>query len=279
MNGSYKPKKARPSSSKFAWLILAVGAGLFLMIAVIFPFLAAAPAYAQPQNGISQPAEGDILAGIVIVEGTATHPQFMRYEVAFYQEFNPGAGWIVFSTGDQPVIDGALAVWDTTVGQNVNAPVFPDGNYRLRLRVVRADYNYDEYFVTGLTISNQTSTPTPTITVTVTAAPDEVDEDPAIAPTPLPGVAPLPTLTPFPTPSPRATPLPEIGGPIRTEPVPDGERQGVFAQLAAVDTAQFGGAFWLGVRITFLIFLGMAAYLLFRKALRYIWRMVLLKWF
>ena len=48
------------------------------------------------------------------------------------------------------MLNGPLAIWDTTVGREINAPVWPDGRYRLRLRVVRTDYNYDEYFVTDL---------------------------------------------------------------------------------------------------------------------------------
>ena len=71
---------------------------------------------------------------------------------------------MVFAEGDRPVVNGSLAIWDTTVGYPSN-PVFPDGVYHLRLRVVRQDYNYDEYFVNNLVVSNA-MTPTPTETAT-----------------------------------------------------------------------------------------------------------------
>ena len=38
---------------------------------------------AQSQNGILSPAPGDIISGIVLIEGTAIHPDFLRYEIAF----------------------------------------------------------------------------------------------------------------------------------------------------------------------------------------------------
>ena len=93
---------------------------------------------AQTGNGIYEPADGDTVSGIVAVRGTAVHPQFLRYELAFLQISSPGSDWIVFAQGDQPVQDDTLALWDTTVGQPAS-PVFPDGKYRLRLRVVRED--------------------------------------------------------------------------------------------------------------------------------------------
>ena len=102
-------------------------------------------------NGITAPASEDIIAGVVLINGTADHPDFLRYELALYKEFDPYAGWIVFADGAQPVISGTLAVWDTTIGRANNAPAFADGLYRLRLRVVRRDYNYDEYFAVSYT--------------------------------------------------------------------------------------------------------------------------------
>ncbi|MCA9931184.1 MAG: hypothetical protein KC419_22015, partial [Anaerolineales bacterium] len=122
----------------------------------------------QTGSGIGQPASGETVAGIVEVRGTAVHPDFLRYELAFAQAGS--SEWIVFAEGDQPVIGGVLAVWDTTVGGEIGAPVFPDGGYQLRLRVVKTDYNYDEFFVTNVIISNLTETPTPTPDETAVAA-------------------------------------------------------------------------------------------------------------
>lgn len=246
---------------------------LALLLAGLFWFgLLSSAAYsvsAQGGNGIAEPAEGSVISGVVVINGTAQHASFLRYEIAFRQvgsEF----GWISFAQGDQPVVAGTLAIWDTSVGQNVNAPVFPDGAYELRLRVVRQDFNYDEYFVTGLTISNSEPTPTPTADAT-----QSVGEQPAPtlpAATTVPDI--LPTLTPFPTPSPQATPVAAVdaGGPAG----PDSEAsQGVFAQLAAIETGRFRDAFWRGVQIALFIFVALALYILLRGAGRRLWRLLM----
>jgi hypothetical protein len=136
-------------------------AALFLLVWLLLPAL---PVLQTQTAGISAPVSGSTLSGVVLVQGTAANANFLRYELAFLQESNSGAGWIVFADGSQPVVEGTLAVWDTTVGRNVGAPVFPDGRYQLRLRVVRNDFNYDEYFATGLTIANNVAAPVATVT-------------------------------------------------------------------------------------------------------------------
>jgi hypothetical protein len=236
-----------------------------------------APVEAQTPNGISAPVSGDVLSGIVIVQGTAADANFLRYELAFLNETGSGSDWIVFAQGDQPVVNGTLAVWDTTVGSGANR-VFPDGRYQLRLRVVRQDFNYDEYFVTNLTIANDTVTPSPTPTLTTTApqetaTPQTAETALPVLTQPAPDV--LPSLTPFPTPSPQATPVNEPLGPGddgsggETE-----ERQGVFEQIAGIDVEQFGTAFWQGVRIVAVAFGLLAAYVLLRGAFRRLWRLL-----
>jgi hypothetical protein len=235
------------------------------------------PVEAQAQNGFVQPASGDVLSGIVIVQGTATDGNFLRYELAFLQESGPNSDWIVFAQGDQPVIDGTLAVWDTTVGRGPNR-VFPDGRYQLRLRVVRQDFNYDEYFVTNLTIANDSGTPTPTPTLTTTAPVETIT--PVGVETALPVLtqsAPdvLPSLTPFPTPSAQPTPANEPLGPGSDDGTGAAEeRQGIFEQIAGIDAGQFESAFWQGVRFVAVVFGFLVAYLLFRGVFRRLWRLL-----
>ena len=117
-------------------------------------------AMGQGFNQIKEPVAGETISGVLTITGTAAHPDFQRYELAFISDVSGAPGWIVFAEGGQPVPDGVLAVWDTTVGADIGAPVFPDGIYQLRLRVIRHDYNYDEFFVTTITLSNS-QTPTP----------------------------------------------------------------------------------------------------------------------
>ncbi len=242
-----------------------------LLIAVIWPALL----LAQGRNGITEPAEDDTVSGIVIISGTAVDPNFMRYELAFRHTAN--RDWIVFAQGDQSVVEGTLTVWDTTVGRET-VPVFPDGTYQLRLRVVRTDYNYDEYFVTSIVISNDEPTPTPTATISE-ALPTLAAGD-SLGGTSQPAGGPLPTLTPFPTPLPRATPVYSISrSGEANDQADDEENSGVLDQITSVDTSSFGRAFWRGVTLVALAFAALAIYILFRGAFRRIWRTVQSKLF
>ena len=56
---------------------------------------------------------------------------------------------------ETPVIDGQLGIWYTTT--------VPDGAYKLRLRVVRRDGSYNEYFVRNLCVFNTVPEATPTV--------------------------------------------------------------------------------------------------------------------
>jgi hypothetical protein len=229
--------------------------------------------HAQIQNGIIEPVSQEEISGIVIVRGTAVHVDFLRYELAFFQVFNPGADWIVFAQSDQSVVDDTLAVWDTTVGQET-VPIFPDGLYRLRLRVVRADYNYDEYFVTELLINNGSLTPSPTPTLTTTTEIATGTPVPgSLIGTQQPNTGVLPSLTPFPTPTPLATLASSILGPPATSEDSNQESPfGLLARITGIDTQQFGKAFWQGVAIVGYAFVALAAYLLLRGIFRRLWR-------
>lgn len=245
------------------------------MLLLVVILVLAQAVWAQSQNGIFHPVPGDIISGIVLIEGTAVHPDFLRYEIAFRQDFNPAADWIVFSQGDRPVVEGTLAIWDTTVGREA-APVFPDGRYRLRLRVVRNDYNYDEYFVTDLLIANSNLTPTATTTVTPTLRSAVVTplSSTAVAATMQAETGVLPTLTPFPTPSRLATPVDSPLGPAIPGNGASDDGGGLLDQLVGIDVSRFGRAFWFGVTIVAYAFVGLAIYLILRALLRWIRRRI-----
>jgi hypothetical protein len=233
------------------------------------------PAAAQQAgNGITEPADGDTIGGVVVVRGTATDPNWLRYELAFRQL--SGSDWIVFAEGEQQVVDGTLAVWDTTVGRDFGSPVFPDGAYQLRLRVVRQDYNYNEYFTSNLIISNDEPTPTPTIT------PTETIEGVAPIATTDPNATPqfqqptaLPSLTPFPTPSPPSTPVNAPRGPA-AEGTEENEG-GLLGQLEEIESGRFVAAFWTGMKWVGYAFVIGAGYLLLRGLIRRLWRLILTK--
>jgi hypothetical protein len=125
---------------------------------------------------------------MLVIKGTATHPNFWKYEIHYAPEPNPTDQWIVLGVHEVQVIDGRLETWDTTL--------VPDGTYSLRLRVVRKDGNYDEYYVRQISVANVQPTETPTATPTREATPIP------LPPTPTVIIEQPPTATPRPTPTP-----------------------------------------------------------------------------
>jgi hypothetical protein len=179
---------------------------IILALVAVLGSLIAPTLEAQTLAQITSPRDQSQVRGLVPIEGSATHPQFQKYELHFGPQPNPNDQWtpIGGSPFTVPVVQGRLALWDTTV--------LPDGIYSLRLRVVRVDGNYEEYYVRGIQVVNTrpTSTPTPA----ATATPALPTDTPAPTPTVVIGVptvsspTPKPTSTPLPTQPPTATPEP-----------------------------------------------------------------------
>ncbi len=145
------------------------------------------------QSGITYPPETEVLRGSVQIQGTAVHQDFWKYEVAAAPQGTQN--WFNIGGAEAPVQNGVLAVWDTRT--------VPDGPYTIRLRVVRRDGNYDEYFVQKVVVANTAPVDTPTPETTPT---------PTATPTPKPPTATPVQLTPdIPTPTPAPTATPEAG--------------------------------------------------------------------
>ena len=167
----------------------------------------------QSLGQITSPRDRAEVRGLVPIEGSATHPQFQKYEIHYGPEPNPGGQWtpIQGSPFSVPVVQGRLGLWDTTI--------IPDGVYSLRLRLVRLDGNYDEYMVRGIQVLNAQPTDTPTPAATPT--PEAPTETPAPTTTVVIGVptvaspTPKPTSTPLPTPLPSDTPEPAVDLPFQ----------------------------------------------------------------
>lgn len=149
--------------------------------------LRAAPEAQEYQGQISSPSSNAVVRGQVTVAGTANHPDFWKYEIRVAPGQNPSIGdaqWYRVVVREQAVVNGQLAVWDTSV--------LPDGVYTLRLRVVRRDGNWMDFDVLPLTVRN-TAPPTATpLPPTATIPPPTATTEPS--PT-----APLPSNTPAPT--------------------------------------------------------------------------------
>ncbi|MEM7031126.1 MAG: hypothetical protein AAF629_16305 [Chloroflexota bacterium] len=156
---------------------------------------AAPPAQQSELAFITSPTDNEIVRGVISIRGSAAHPGFDRYQMAYAKEPVGGNNaWVLIGIERRvQVVNGELAIWDTRT--------VPDGSYSLRLRVVRNDGNYAETETRQIVVANSQPTETPTPNATPT---------PTVTPTPLP---PTPTIVieqPIvDTPTPR--PLAQVG--------------------------------------------------------------------
>ena len=174
-----------------------------------------APSQQSGQSGIASPATGSSVSGSVPVLGTAAGPQFARYELYFKLEPSGDEAFVWFAGETFEVNNGQLGVWHTG---NL-AP----GIYTLRLRVVRPDGNYGEFFARNISVNQDAPTPTPD------------------GPTPTP----IPIDTPTPVPQPTVPPVeivqPEIEEPTaEVTPSPAAPSQGNGGGTAQGQTSSEG---------------------------------------
>jgi hypothetical protein len=79
---------------------------------------------------------------------------FASAEISFTYADDSTGTWFLIASSDQPVTDGTLTTWDTTI--------LTDGDYVLRLRVSLADGSYQDIVVLGLRVRNYTAAETAT---------------------------------------------------------------------------------------------------------------------
>lgn len=184
-------------------------------------------AQAQPigQAQIISPKAGSGLSGEVVIIGSAAHPTFVRYELAFAYDPDPTDTWFTFWQGAAPVAEGELGRWDTSG--------ISDGAYALRLRVYFSERNFIETIVRGLRLDNAPSVATPTAT-----------------PTTLPEAAASPT--PTPTITPTAILLLTAAPMLSAGAGGSGESNELLSALG--DPLQIEAAFWTGARLSLTIF-------------------------
>ncbi|MBN1314507.1 MAG: hypothetical protein JXA42_03530 [Anaerolineales bacterium] len=229
---------------------------------LILLFLSITPVvFAQGGNGITSPRDNAVVAGDVLIEGTATDPNFLRYELAFFKEFDPFGDWVVFATGQEPVVNGVLTIWDTKVGRDTGSPFYPDGTYRLRLRVVRQDSNYDEYFILGISLVNDTATPTATETPGQEISPSTTPTFAVVVPTELATLTPFPSTTPHPT---------SVSG--ETAPIDDSGSNGddsnsILKLEGEFDSSKVKAGFFTGIKLAIVFFVLVGFYVFLRKIL------------
>jgi len=138
--------------------------------------------------GIVSPQPGATLRGQVNIAGNLAVANFSSAELAFAYASDPTSTWFIIQNFSFPILDTALATWDTTT--------LTDGGYILRLRVYLQDGSMQEAFVPDLKLRNDI----PVSLETSTPQADSVSVPTFPASTPVPATV-APTFAPL-------TPLP-----------------------------------------------------------------------
>ncbi len=237
--------------------------GFSYLLACLFAYLliytftaSAAPLVQEDRSEITSPRMNAAVRGTVTINGSASHPNFWKYEIHYGPEPNPSNQWVLIGvTHENLVLDGVLETWNTAI--------VPDGTYSLRLRVVRRDGNYEDYFVRQITVANTgpTETPTPETSVTPTFAP-RLTNTPAptqIKPTVI--VAQPTIIQPTASPSPTGA-APQVAAPQQRNPI-----MNVLSGLGQALILGMGGMFGLVLLIGAMNFLrGIIRHIFWREA-------------
>ncbi len=151
-----------------------------LLLLTLASLIVTPAAYAQaPVNGLTVDNGNPTAAtGVVTVLGVADHPTFRKWQLDLLVN---GAEPIFLALGEQPLTNSALLA-------ELDTRLYPDGEHRLRLRVVYANLNYDEYFL-PIRIANQSGS---TVSPAVPSQPATPNPQP-VAPPPSPPPAPAVT--------------------------------------------------------------------------------------
>lgn len=220
------------SKSLFSILLFIV---LFISPALFLP----AKIVAQ-QSGITSPATGGSATGAIPVFGTATIEPFQKYELHYKTQAEGDEAYKYFDGGAEQINNGQLGV--------LQAGGFAPGVYSIRLRVVKLDGNYAEYFAQNVNINQAVQAAVPATTSRMTVGAVGSIATTTFTATPLQLTeTPIPTFT-F-TPAPQPTPIvgqvtqPQVQTnivPTRT-PVPTSTAEQIAAAIEAPQSNTQGG--------------------------------------
>lgn len=235
------------------------------MVGLMSRPLSAAPPPQENQYLIASPTEGAVVSGQVEIVGTVTHPSFYSYAVFYAPGPVPSSSsaWVpIVLDVQEPVSNGVLAVWDTTLLDESGQPVVPNGVYHMTLvRWREGSTDPDQVFVRNITVNNAEITPTPAEpTDTPEAMPTEAGGGDVATPVP---IEQPPTATPRPTATPEPGATPGAGA-------DSGDEEG--GSPLAIDVEQLRVAFLDGVRITVLLFAFWGVYVFIKALVRYFMR-------
>lgn len=259
-----------------AWILLAT---MLLLMGSLWP---AQPTYAQA--GITEPAAGAAVSGDVVIMGSAVIDPFQKYELHYKLEPSGDDAYIYFAGATTPIVNGQLGVWQ--------ASGLPAGTYSLRLRVVKVDGNYAEYFTPNISVNQGAAastepTPTPTSSEPTPTPIPTATFTPAPQPTVAVGQVAQPALDNPPTPTPLVAAVAVVpsGGVTNTasQPVTTtlaaatgagvSESEGsVTRELGeALSLNRLRGQFFNGMRISAALFLGVIALYAGKRLFDWVW--------
>jgi hypothetical protein len=265
-----------------------IGVGLVLLAVILGGW--SLSAQAQEQSGISSPAAGSVVSGDVPIFGTAVIEPFQKYELHYKQEPSGDDAFIYFGGGTNQVINGQLGVWQ--------AGGLPPGNYSLRLRVVKADGNYAEFYAPNLSVNlgesqgliatptSSEPTPSPIPTATFTPAPQPTAAVGAVQQPQVEGEQPVaapPASAEVAAADANAQPAPASAEAATSEPVALGSTNLGSTEAASEDgglTRELGQAlafeklrtqFWNGVRYSAVLCLGILALFGGKRLFDWVW--------
>jgi hypothetical protein len=231
---------------------------LLLILLNISAMVLAAPAAQGPKPIITQPEPDAAVRGVVQVVGSATHPQFQRYEL-YYAPFPVPSdnAWIFIGDAhfqQQPA--GLLGTWATGG--------LPDGAYALKVRVVRADGNYQDSDPRRVLVANRrpVESPTPAITREPTDVPTS---PPATATIVVAPTVQLPRGPITPTVSAKITPTPLIG---EARPTATPASSSLVDVDRLVDTARTTATYTVG------LFVAVGAFFAVKAVLAWLWHKI-----
>jgi hypothetical protein len=230
---------------------------LIALLGLLLPAVLHASVFAQDQGlaAITAPVIGANVSGVVTITGTATHPAFQRYELAFSYDPNPTDTWFTIQEPvTLPVIGATLGQWDT------NGIV--DGVYALRLRVYSSELTFIETVVRDVHVANaQPGASTPTSTFGPAPRPNPTGTATLVGQI---GATPKGPATLAPT-----APLIVVSPVARTAGAPGRDGGSLPNDLVAgVSGEGLQTAFLAGVRLTAVVFGLLGLY----SGLRYVWR-------
>lgn len=229
---------------------------LLLLALNVTAVVLAAPAAQGPKPVITQPEPDAAVRGVVQIVGSATHPQFQRYEL-YYAPWPVASdnAWIFIGDAhfqQQPA--GLLGTWA--------AGGLPDGAYALKVRVVRQDGNYTDSDPRRVLVANRRpiESPTPVVTRAPTEEPTPLPATPTLV---APPTVQLPRVAITPTQTVRATPTGSSGDVLRPTATPASSSLVDVGRL--VDTAQAAATYTVG------LFAAVGAFFAVKAGLAWLW--------